>query len=216
MGLNLQVMIKIKDVEHSYASGQKISFSDLEIENGDQWLIIGGSGKGKTTLLHILGGILKPTFGNIEINETAINLLEGSALDKFRGKHIGIIFQQPHLIKNFSVLNNVLAAQYFAGLVQNKNEVLQVLDQLGLADKANAKPDELSQGQMQRVAIARAVINKPTIIIADEPTSALDDENTEVVLGLLQSLAKTNNATLLIATHDDRIKNKIAKHYILN
>lgn len=209
-------MIKIKDVEHCYVPGQKITFPDWEVAKGEQWLIIGGSGKGKTTLLHLLGGLLKPTFGNLKINETSINLLEGSALDAFRGKNIGIVFQQPHLIKNFSVLNNVIAAQYFAGVQQNKQHALQVLEQLGIADKANAKPDELSQGQMQRVAIARAVVNKPAILIADEPTSALDDENTEAVLNLLQSMAKANNATLLIATHDDRIKSKISQHYILN
>ncbi|MNE46852.1 Lipoprotein-releasing system ATP-binding protein LolD [compost metagenome] len=208
-------MISIQSVKQHYNDSVQIDFLDWNINPGEHWLMLGGSGTGKTTLLHIMSGLLNPTSGSVNIEGTDLYSLKGAGLDHFRGRNIGVIFQQPHLIKNLSLLNNVMAAQYFAGLPQDKKRALDVLDSLGLVAKAKALPSELSQGQMQRVAIARAVVNHPKIVIADEPTSSLDDVNTEAVLKLLEEQAEHNDATLIIATHDERVKKRFEKQYIL-
>ncbi|AFD07591.1 ABC transporter ATP-binding protein [Solitalea canadensis] len=208
-------MISIQSVKQQYNGSVQIDFRNWEINSGEHWLMLGGSGTGKTTLLHIISGLLKPTSGSVNIEGTDLYNLRGAELDHFRGKNIGVIFQQPHLIKNLSLLNNVMAAQYFAGLPQDKKRALTVLDSLDLVAKAKSMPSELSQGQMQRVAIARAMINHPKIVIADEPTSSLDDANTEAVLKLLEEQADYNNATLIIATHDERVKKRFEKQYVL-
>jgi putative ABC transport system ATP-binding protein len=209
-------MIGIKSIAHRYNNHATLKFADWQIAEGEHWLMLGGSGTGKTTLLHILSGLLNPSEGKVTIEGTDLYKLKGTELDHYRGKNIGVIFQQPHLIKNLTVINNIIAAQYFAGLIQDKKRVLQVLESLDIAHKGHSLPAELSQGQMQRVAIARAVVNHPKIIIADEPTSSLDDNNTEAVITLLEEQANRNGATLVIATHDERVKKRFEKQYILN
>ncbi|RZL43963.1 MAG: ATP-binding cassette domain-containing protein [Pedobacter sp.] len=208
-------MISIKSVSHTYSSSQKISFKDWEINNGEQWLLLGQSGSGKTTLLHILTGILKPTQGEVNIDQTSIYQLSSKALDRFRGQKIGIIFQKPHLIKSLTIAENLTLAQSFAKLAEDLNRVDEVLTSLGIADKKSAYPNELSQGQLQRVSIARAVINKPTLLIADEPTSSLDDNNAAAVLELLMQQSGLNQATLIVATHDKRVKDAFTNTYSL-
>ena len=208
-------MISIKSVSHSYNGSQKITFKDWEINNGEQWLLLGQSGSGKTTLLHVLTGILKPTQGEVNIDETAIYQLSSKALDQFRGRKIGIIFQKPHLIKSLTIAENLLLAQSFAKLPEDISRVDEVLTSLGIADKKSAYPDQLSQGQLQRVSIARAVINKPALLIADEPTSSLDDKNAAAVLELLMQQSGLNQATLIVATHDKRVKDAFTNTYSL-
>ena len=208
-------MISIKSVSHSYTNAHTISFKDWEINNGEQWLLLGQSGSGKTTLLHILTGILKPTQGEVNIDETSIYQLSSKALDQFRGQKIGIIFQKPHLIKSLTIAENLTLAQSFAKLPEDLNRVDEVLTSLGIADKKSAYPNELSQGQLQRVSIARAVINKPTLLIADEPTSSLDDQNAAAVLELLMQQSGLNQATLVVATHDKRVKDAFTNTYSL-
>ena len=208
-------MIAIKSVSHIYPGGSKISFKDWKISGGDRWLLLGASGSGKTTLLHILTGILKPTHGDVTINETQIYTLSPKGLDQFRGRNIGIIFQRPHLIKSLSIAENLLMAQSFAKLPEDRSRIVEVLSSLGIEDKINNYPSELSQGQLQRVSIARAVINKPALLIADEPTSSLDDTNTNAVLQLLIEQSAINNATLIVATHDKRVKDAFTNTYEL-
>ncbi|MES2447243.1 MAG: ATP-binding cassette domain-containing protein [Bacteroidota bacterium] len=208
-------MISIKSVLHTYNGAQQISFNDWEINNGEQWLLLGQSGSGKTTLLHILTGILKPTQGEVNIDQTSIYQLSSKALDQFRGRKIGIVFQKPHLIKSLTIAENLTLAQSFAKLPEDLNRVDEVLTSLGIADKKSAYPNELSQGQLQRVSIARAVINKPTLLIADEPTSSLDDENAAAVLQLLMHQSGLNQATLVVATHDKRVKDAFTNTYSL-
>lgn len=208
-------MISIKSVSQSYNDAQKINFKDWEINNGEKWLLLGQSGSGKTTLLHILTGILKPTQGEVNIDETSIYQLSSKALDQFRGQKIGIIFQKPHLIKSLTIAENLTLAQSFAKLPADLNRVDEVLTSLGIADKKSAYPNELSQGQLQRVSIARAVINKPTLLIADEPTSSLDDQNATAVLQLLMQQSNLNQATLVVATHDKRVKDAFTNTYSL-
>jgi putative ABC transport system ATP-binding protein len=208
-------MISVKSVSHEYPSGHRIKFKDWTIKDGEQWLLLGASGSGKTTLLHILTGILKPVQGQVTIDTTSIYDLTPKELDQFRGRNIGIIFQRPHLIKSLSISENLLMAQSFAKLPENEDRVNEVLNALGIADKKNAYQKELSQGQLQRVSIARAVINKPALLIADEPTSSLDDKNASAVLELLLEQSSLNHATLIVATHDKRVKDAFTNTYEL-
>ncbi len=208
-------MIEIKDIRHQYNNNHEIVFKDWQIENNQQWLLLGESGSGKTTLLHILTGILKPTQGSVKINNTEIYQLSPKALDQFRGQHVGIVFQKPHLLKSLSITENLQLTQSLAGLEVNTNRIDEVLDSLNILSKKNSKPDQLSQGQLQRASIARAVLNKPTLLIADEPTSSLDDKNAQAVLNLLLEQSQLNHTTLVIATHDQRIKEAFTNTYSL-
>ena len=202
-------MIKTQTLSYAYNTSKEIHFTDLEIRDNTQFLLLGESGSGKTTLLHLLGGLLTSQKGIIEVNGKDITKLSEAELDRFRGTHYGFIFQRNHLIQALTVEKNLLLAPFLAGLKQDSDRIEEVLEQLGIADKKYAKIHELSLGQAQRVAIARAVLNKPAIILADEPTSALDDKNCERVSELLLTVAKQNQATLVIATHDQRLKSKI-------
>lgn len=208
-------MISVKSVSHHYPGGQQIAFEDWQIEKGEQWLLLGNSGSGKTTLLHILTGILKPEHGTVNIDGTAVYNLSSKELDRFRGQNIGIVFQRPHLIKSLSISENLAIAQSFAGLPADLNRIDEVLTSLGIADKKDAYPEGLSQGQLQRVSIGRAVINKPALLIADEPTSSLDDKNATAVLNLLLQQSQLNQATLIVATHDKRVKDAFTNTYQL-
>lgn len=208
-------MITIKSLEHQYPASRTLSFKDWEIGTAEQWLLLGSSGSGKTTLLHMLTGILKPSKGEVIIDNTSIYNLSAKALDQFRGRNVGIVFQRPHLIKSLTVSENLLLAQSFANLPEDQSRISEVLTSLDIAAKKNAYPNELSQGQLQRVSIARAVINKPLLLIADEPTSSLDDTNAGAVLELLLNQSRLNEATLVVATHDNRVKEAFTKRYEL-
>jgi len=202
-------------VAHSYNDTQQISFKDWQINDGEQWLLLGESGSGKTTLLHILSGILKPKQGEVQISDTSIYQLSSKKIDQFRGRHIGIVFQRPHLIKSLTIGENLVMAQSFANLPENHDRVNEVLKSLDILHKKNEYPSALSQGQLQRVSIARAVINKPALLIADEPTSSLDDKNAKAVLELLMQQSGLNQATLVVATHDKRVKDAFTHTYDL-
>ena len=202
-------MVSTSNLNYSYPNAKNIAFADLAIKKGEHWLLLGDSGSGKTTLLQLLGGLLKSQQGRIEVNGTDITQLTESGLDRFRGQHVGFVFQKNHLVSALTVKNNLLLAPFLAGLVQDEKRVDEVLGQLSLEDKKNADVRHLSQGQAQRVAIARAVLNKPAIILADEPTSALDDRNCDRVIDLLLQASKQSKATLIVATHDMRLKSKI-------
>lgn len=206
-------MLRAKSLKHIYTNGFSLSFKDWEIEQGDSWLLSGDSGSGKTTLLHILTGILKPTEGELIIKDTPVLKLSSRELDKFRGQNIGIIFQRPHLIKSLNIKENLQLAQSFAGLPVDNKRIDAVLDSLNILSKKNNYTDEMSQGQLQRVSIARAVINKPALLFADEPTSSLDDKNATAVIDLLKEQSSINGSTLIVATHDKRVKDVFNKIY---
>lgn len=208
-------MVALHAVSYSYANANPITFKDWEIKAAEQWLLLGDSGSGKSTLLHILTGILVPHHGEVLINETNLYALPDIKRDQFRGQHIGVIFQQAHLMKSFSVKENLMLAQSFAGLKVDHQRIDEVLDSLGMIDKKNSYPNQLSQGQLQRVSIARAVINKPALLVADEPTSSLDDKNTAAVLELLISQSALNQSTLIVATHDKRVKDRFTNEYLM-
>lgn len=204
-------MVIASSLTYHYGSQKTLSFPDFSIEDGNTCLVLGDSGSGKTTLLHLLGGLLKIQKGNIEIQKTDLSKLSEVQADQFRGKNLGFIFQRNHLITSLSVKKNLLMAPYLANLKQDEKRVEEVLVQLGLWEKKNAKIHHLSQGQAQRVAIARAVLNKPSVILADEPTSALDDYNCERVISLLLNVAHLNQCTLIVATHDQRLKSIVTQ-----
>jgi len=209
------IMIIAQSVSHYYSQDHPLSFKDWQIAEAEQWLLLGDSGSGKTTLINIISGLLKPSSGKVIIKDTDIYQLKGKDRDHFRGQHIGIIFQKPHIIKSLTIMENLVIAQSFALLKEDKRRVEEVLESLGIAHKKNAYPNELSYGQLQRVSIARAVINKPTLVIADEPTSSLDDRNAEAVITLLAEQSRINGSTLVVSTHDQRVKDSFDKKYIL-
>ena len=200
-------MLQTKNLCYSYNNTQVLNFPDLNCKKGENWLLLGQSGSGKTTFLHLLGGLLSPQSGSIRMGDTDMTTLKTAALDHFRGQHIGIIFQTAHFIKALTVEENLILAQQLAGFKEDKTLIFSLLQKLNLAHKLKSKPSELSVGEAQRVAIARALINRPTVILADEPTSALDDKNTDEVIQLLEKQAAEAGATLLIVTHDGRLKN---------
>ena len=204
-------MLETKDVTFSYTKESYLNFPNINLSNGQSLLILGKSGIGKTTLLHLLAGILSPDSGNIFINDINITSFSNKNLDAFRGKHIGIIFQNTIVISSLTVYENLQARLYFSRIPYQKVEIVNILEQLDLVSVKNQKPQTLSAGQLQRLGIALGVIHKPDIILADEPTSSLDDENCELVIDLLKSQAKKSGASLIIITHDQRIKNSFAK-----
>lgn len=208
-------MFLIRDLRHAYGDADVLQIRDWLTEQGEHWLVLGPSGSGKTTLLHVLAGFLKPSFGDVLVAGHRLTRMKPRELDRFRGRHIGIVLQRLHLVESLSVLDNVLLAQYFSRLPRDPARAREVLADLGLEAKAHAFPHELSFGQAQRVAVARAVVNRPTLLLADEPTSNLDDAHCMQTLDLLEAQASACRATLLIATHDQRIKARFRNQYTL-
>lgn len=204
-------MLKTHQLTFSYDQQNQFEFPDINCQKGETWLLLGQSGSGKTTMLHLLAGMLRPKEGTIEINETNLSKLSASQLDRFRGNHVGVIFQKPHFLQALTVAENLALAQKLAGQPVDNQRIKALLERLNIGSKINQKPNRLSQGEQQRASIARAIINQPDLILADEPTSALDDINTSEVLSLLEEQAKELNAALLIVTHDGRLKEFVDK-----
>ncbi|MBN8641934.1 MAG: ATP-binding cassette domain-containing protein [Flavobacteriales bacterium] len=209
-------MIVTKDVTFFYNATTQFAFPDVKCNPSETLLITGNSGKGKTTLLHLLAGLLRPKKGEISIDDTNISQLSEKKLDQFRGKNIGLILQQSHFISSLSVLDNVVLASWLASGKKATEKAKQLLSDLDLESQMYKLPSQLSIGQQQRVSIARALINEPKLLLADEPTSSLDDENAIKVADLLEKLAKDYKASLIIVTHDQRLKNKFANQIHLN
>lgn len=208
-------MLTTKQLQFSYTRNQVMNFPDFNLQKGEHWLLLGQSGSGKTTLLHLLGGLLSPSSGSIQIGSTELGQLRASALDQFRGKNIGIVFQKSHFVRALSIGENLALAQQLAGLKPNRERIIELLERLNIGDKLRLKPDRLSIGEQQRAAIARALINQAPIILADEPTSALDDHNATEVINLLEEQAKAQGSTLLVVTHDKRLKDRFPNQIAL-
>jgi ABC-type lipoprotein export system ATPase subunit len=201
-------MISTKNITFSYNKDQNFIMPDLFCQAGSTLLVTGNSGKGKTTYLHILAGLLKPKSGEIFIDNNEITHLKGSKADKFRGKNIGVVFQKSHFIASLSVLENLEMASWLATGKKHTKRAKELLNKLDILEQAHKQPSQLSVGQQQRVSIARALMNEPKVLLADEPTSSLDDKNADNVIELLESLSKEYKAALIIVTHDSRIKAK--------
>jgi putative ABC transport system ATP-binding protein len=199
-------------LKQRYGARQVLALERFEAAAGEHWLVLGASGSGKTTLLNLVAGLLRPSEGEIEVGGQPLAKLEGAALDRWRGRSVGIVPQKLHLVSSLSVLQNLLLAPYLAGLPLDTGRARGLLDSLSVSEKAMVKPHELSHGQAQRVAIARAVMNRPKLLLADEPTANLDDANCVQALDLLQDQAKECGATLIVATHDQRARARFEKH----
>ena len=204
-------MLSLKSVRHLYGAREALRLERFVASAGEHWLVLGPSGCGKTTLLHIVSGLLRPSEGEVQVGDQPLAALSGSALDRWRGRTLGIVPQKLHLVPSLSVLQNLLLAQFLAGMPEDSTRARAVLDQVRLGERSGARPAQLSHGEAQRAAVARATVNRPRVLIADEPTSNLDDANCERALDLLQTQARECGATLVIATHDQRARSRFAQ-----
>ena len=192
----------VKDLYYKVGNDEILSKKNFSLQQGKHLIISGPSGSGKTTLMNLMSGLLKPSSGSISFEGFDYSNLNDENIDKIRSKYFGFIFQRLHLIKHLSVEQNIL-------LGLNKNQSIntdQLLDEIDLKKKKTQLAKHLSFGESQRVAIVRGVINSPKIIFADEPTSSLDDKNTKKVLELIFSQAKKNNSSVILSSHDQRVK----------
>ena len=203
-------MIKTEKIEFSYDNEFIFKFEDIKLKNEENLLILGNSGIGKTTLLHLLSGLLKAKSGSIELYGKELTKLSSFQLDRFRRDNIGIVFQKPHFVNSLTVKENLELAQYIADKKDNKR-IETILNNLNIFDKINKKTNELSQGEKQRVSIALAIVNSPKLILADEPTSSLDDDNCSNVIKILKKQASDFGAQLIVITHDSRLKKHFKK-----
>ncbi|MFM7154745.1 MAG: ABC transporter ATP-binding protein [Bacteroidota bacterium] len=202
-------MIQTKNLQFAYNKDRSFSFPDLGCSAGESLLITGRSGCGKTTLLHLLAGILHPADGEIKIGETLLSSLGDADADRFRGACIGLVYQRPHFIASLTVMDNLRLPAYFGHKPVTEDAVQELAEHLGIRHTLRQLPDRLSVGEQQRASIARALVNRPELILADEPTSALDDENCASVFELLTRQAAEHNAALVIVTHDGRLKSAV-------
>ena len=198
-------MIKTKQLSYKYSNGPLIQFPDFEVDAGDSLLVLGESGCGKTTLLHLLAGLLRPTTGEIWINNIPLSKIDNAQIDQFRGEHIGLVYQKNYFIESLSMWDNLTISPYCI----KKTRVKNIAEGLGISDILRRYPKQLSVGQQQRASIARAVMNLPQLLLADEPTSALDHSNCLGVINLLLDEAIANNSALVIVTHDSRLKEEV-------
>lgn len=215
-GYKFQGMISTGSISFTYNATTGFAFPNITVGKGETLLVTGGSGRGKTTLLHLLGGLLRPKTGSITINNTNIAELGDKELDRFRGKNIGLVLQQAYFVASLNVLENVVLASWLATGRQAETKAKQLLQELGLGEHIYKMTSQLSIGQQQRVSIARALINEPALLLADEPTSSLDDDNAYTVATMLETLAKQFGTALIIVTHDQRLKNRFTNQIALS
>ena len=201
------MLFKIKNLEYQKRNKKILSNLNFTIDEGKHLLILGSSGSGKTSLLNLMSGLLKPTKGEVFFEDYKYSTLLEEEIDKIRAANFGFIFQKLHLIGHLNVKQNI-------DLIKNKidsKKVEKLIFGLGLAQKSQQMVSELSVGEAQRVAIARGLASSPKVIFADEPTSSLDDYNTQKVIELILDQTKQMNSTLIISTHDKRIKKYFTK-----
>lgn len=205
-------LLAVTDLTARHGTGDAV-FPPLSftIESGQHTLILGASGSGKTTLLNLIAGLMLPAQGEVHFRDQPITKLGEADRDRLRGMHVGFVLQRLHLIGSLSVLDNLILARRLAGLPVARAESQALLAQLGLGDYAERMPATLSQGESQRVALARALAHRPTLVLADEPTAALDDANCAAAMQLMFEHAAAAGATLVVATHDARIRARFAQ-----
>lgn len=200
-------MIDIKGITKSFGSLQVLKGINLHIDKGEVVSIVGPSGAGKTTLLQIMGTLDKPDSGSISVDGVDVMSLSSNKLSDFRNQHIGFVFQFHQLLPEFTALENIMIPAYIGGkgTSEAKKRTLELLDFMGLADRANHKPNELSGGEKQRVAVARALVNNPAVVLADEPSGSLDSKNKAELHQLFFDLRDKFGQTFVIVTHDEHL-----------
>jgi len=198
-------MLKAVGIKKSYGSLPILKGVNFEASKGEIVSIVGASGAGKSTLLHILGTLDKPDEGTVELNGTRVSNLSGELLSVFRNQNIGFVFQFHHLLPEFTALENICIPAFIAKTHKKQAELkaLELLDMLGLRDRAEHKPGELSGGEQQRIAVARALINSPSIILADEPSGNLDSTNAQSLHQFFVTLRDNFKQTFIIVTHNE-------------
>lgn len=206
-------MIEVTDLCFSYGARTVVSVPRFQLAPGERVAVMGPSGCGKTTLLHLLAGLLRPHAGVIRIHGQDLARLEGVGLDRFRGRHIGLVFQRFHLLPALTVRENILLAQRLSRAPVRPGHLEALLERLDLAPVAHQRPSMLSVGQAQRVAIARALVHAPMLVMADEPTSALDDLRAAQALDLLKASTEAIGASLLVVTHDRRVDGALDRRF---
>jgi lipoprotein-releasing system ATP-binding protein len=200
-------MLTAKNIYKRYGQVEVLKGVNLEILKGEVVSIVGPSGSGKSTLLHIIGTLDQADMGEVRMNNEPISSLNGKKLSAFRNKHIGFVFQFHHLLPEFTALENICIPGWLAGRKKSevKDEAANLLQMLGLSDRMENKPNQLSGGEQQRVAVGRALINNPDIVFADEPTGNLDSANATELHQLFFDLRKKFNQTFLIVTHNEEL-----------
>ncbi|MDD5895135.1 MAG: ABC transporter ATP-binding protein [Prevotellaceae bacterium] len=200
-------MIHLKEITKSFGSLQVLKGIDLDIEKGEVVSIVGPSGAGKTTLLQIMGTLDKPDGGSVVIDGVDVNGLGQKKLSEFRNLHIGFVFQFHQLLPEFTALENIMIPAFIAGKAKKeaRQRALELLEFMGLAERAKHKPNELSGGEKQRVAVARALVNHPSVIFADEPSGSLDSKNKAELHQLFFDLRDKLGQTFVIVTHDEQL-----------
>lgn len=202
-------MLQARGIHKSYGNLHILKGVDLEIDKGEIITIVGASGAGKSTLLHIIGTLDNPDYGSVILNNIEVNKLSSKRLSAFRNEHIGFIFQFHHLLPEFTALENICIPAFIAKRSKKEAErrAFELLELLGLTERAEHKPGELSGGEQQRVAVARAMINYPSIIMADEPSGNLDSANAESLHRLFAELRNNMGQTFVIVTHNESLAN---------
>tara|TARA_B100001758_G_C18416520_1_gene620345 strand:+ start:1245 stop:1895 length:651 start_codon:yes stop_codon:yes gene_type:complete len=210
-------MIKAKNIHYSYGNLKVLKGVNLHINKGEFVSIVGASGAGKTTLLQLLGTLDNIQEGSLEINGKIVNNLSEKEISFFRNQEIGFVFQFHNLLAEFTALENVCLPAYISARnkIKAKAKGLELLNLLGLKERANHKPDELSGGEQQRVAVARALINSPSIILADEPSGNLDSKNAEELHSLFLKLNKEMQQTFVVITHNDKLANLASRKLVM-
>ncbi len=199
-------MIASRNVQFSYGGGAAIRFPDVELPQGAVLLLSGPSGSGKSTWLSLVAALVPPSAGRLEVAGQDLAGLSGAAADAWRARTIGFLPQKLHLSPALSVADNLALAYWAAALPLDRGRIQDCLCALGIAELAARKPNQLSGGQAQRVALARAVLQRPRVVLADEPTASLDDAAAAQAVALLQTTCQDQGATLVIATHDQRVE----------
>jgi len=211
-------MIQVNNLHKSFGNLHVLQGVNLQVEKGEIVAILGRSGAGKTTLLQIIGTLDKPDCGEVRIDGRNVFELGEEALSQFRNEHIGFIFQQHQLLPEFTALENVM----LPGLIARKSEkevqerALLLLNQLGLKDRVEHKPSELSGGEQQRVAAARAMLMQPSVILADEPSGSLDEQNKKELHNLLLDMREKYEQTIILVTHDQELANICDRQLVIH
>lgn len=210
-------MIKAQGITKFYGKLQVLKGVNVSISKGEIVSIVGSSGAGKTTFLQILGSLDKPTEGSITINDVNVTALSDKKLAEFRNKNIGFVFQFHHLLPEFTALENVCIPAYIAGKSKSETEAKakELLNFLGLSERMEHKPNELSGGEQQRVAVARALINDPAVIFADEPSGNLDSATAKELHKLFFTLRDKFNQTFVIVTHNEELANMADRKLVM-